>query len=427
MTAPSAQGAKRSASEAGQIESRRSAVFATAIAVGGPGLLVMLADTDAGNIVTAAEAGARWGYRLLPLPLLLIPVLAIVQELALRIGLFSGGGFGDLIRARLAWPWRWAAAAALLVATSGSLVTELGGIAGVGELYGASRAFVLPLAGLALLLVALTGEYRRVERIALIFGLFELSFIAVAWRAHPAGADIVREIADQKPADFNYLYLAAGLIGATFNPWMIFYQASALAEKRLSPMHYGAARRETIFGAGLTQALTAAVLLAVAALRKDGSGAPLESVGQISEALTPLVGQTMGRALFGAGVIGASMAAAIVSALACAWGLREIFGSKRSAGVSPRPRRFGYAGGYALCVAAGAALALWAPNLVLLLVAMQALNALLLPLVGALLVVLAATALPESVRLAGWRLWATAGTIGLVGLVGVAGALAGLF
>jgi Mn2+/Fe2+ NRAMP family transporter len=27
----------------------------------------MLADTDAGNTVTAAQAGAQWGYRLLPL------------------------------------------------------------------------------------------------------------------------------------------------------------------------------------------------------------------------------------------------------------------------------------------------------------------------------------------------------------------------
>jgi Mn2+/Fe2+ NRAMP family transporter len=39
----------------------------------GPGILVMLADTDAGNVVTAAQSGARWGYRLLPLLLGLIP------------------------------------------------------------------------------------------------------------------------------------------------------------------------------------------------------------------------------------------------------------------------------------------------------------------------------------------------------------------
>ena len=31
----------------------------------GPGILVMLADTDAGSIITAAQSGAQWGYQLL--------------------------------------------------------------------------------------------------------------------------------------------------------------------------------------------------------------------------------------------------------------------------------------------------------------------------------------------------------------------------
>ena len=43
------------------------------LAAWGPGLLVMLADTDAGNVVTAAQAGAQWGYRLLPLIFALAP------------------------------------------------------------------------------------------------------------------------------------------------------------------------------------------------------------------------------------------------------------------------------------------------------------------------------------------------------------------
>ncbi len=33
-------------------------------AVTGPGLVVMLADTDAGSVITAAQSGAEWGYRL---------------------------------------------------------------------------------------------------------------------------------------------------------------------------------------------------------------------------------------------------------------------------------------------------------------------------------------------------------------------------
>ena len=212
----------------------RISLLATIAAVWGPGLLVMLADTDAGNVVTAAQAGSVWGFRLAPVLLLLIPVLILVQDLAVRIGIYRNCGFGDLIRENFGRPGAYVAAAALIAATLGSLVTEFTGIAGVGELYGASRWIILPLASATLIVVAFTGAYRRVERIALVFGLFEVAFLFVAWRSHPAASEIVRDVADQKLNDTGYLYLVAGLIGATFNPWMIFYQASAISEKRLT-------------------------------------------------------------------------------------------------------------------------------------------------------------------------------------------------
>ena len=46
----------------------------------GPGLMVMLADTDAGSITTAAQSGASWGYQLVLPQLLLIPVLYVVRR-----------------------------------------------------------------------------------------------------------------------------------------------------------------------------------------------------------------------------------------------------------------------------------------------------------------------------------------------------------
>jgi len=46
--------------------------LAPAATLFGPGFLVMLADTDAGSLVTAAQSGAQRGYSLLLLQLLLI-------------------------------------------------------------------------------------------------------------------------------------------------------------------------------------------------------------------------------------------------------------------------------------------------------------------------------------------------------------------
>src|ERR1700737_3017712 len=110
------------------------------LAVWGPGLLVMLADTDAGNVVTAAQAGAQWGYRLLPLLLLLIPLLFMVQELTVRLGIFTRRGHGELIREQFGAQWAWVSVAGLGVATVGSLVTEFTAVAGVGEMFGLPRS-----------------------------------------------------------------------------------------------------------------------------------------------------------------------------------------------------------------------------------------------------------------------------------------------
>ena len=156
------------------------------VLVWGPGLLVMLADTDAGNVVTGAQAGAQWGYRLLPLLLLLIPMLYMLQELTVRLGMYTGRGHGELIRERFGVGWAWLSMAGLAAAMIGSLVTEFTGVAGIGELYGLSRGLTLPLSAAALLAVVATGSYRRVERIAIVIGLFELAFFAVAWAAHPS-------------------------------------------------------------------------------------------------------------------------------------------------------------------------------------------------------------------------------------------------
>jgi len=71
-------------------EPRRHNRLERFLAVFGPGLVVMLADSDVGSIITAGQSGVQWGYRLLGLQLVLMPILYIVQELAVRLGIFTG-------------------------------------------------------------------------------------------------------------------------------------------------------------------------------------------------------------------------------------------------------------------------------------------------------------------------------------------------
>ena len=95
----------------------------------------MLADTDVGSILTAAQSGAQWGYHLLLLQFLLMPVLFVVQDLTVRLGVFTGKGHGELIREKLGASWAWISVFGLAVATIGALLTEFSGVAAVGELF----------------------------------------------------------------------------------------------------------------------------------------------------------------------------------------------------------------------------------------------------------------------------------------------------
>ena len=399
--------------------------LARSAAVFGPGLVVMLADTDVGSVITAGQSGVQFGYRLLGQQLILIPILYMVQELTVRLGIFTGRGHGELIAETFGRFWAWVSAIGLAVATAGALLTEFSGVAGVGELYGVPRAATVTLAAVALLAVVLTGSYRRVERVAIAVGLFEFAFFFVAWAAHPALGDMARGAVSIPWHNPDYLYLSAANIGAVIMPWMVFYQQSAVADKKLRPEHYTAARIDTAVGAVLTQLVMAAVLIACAAtIGAHNPNASLTTVGEMSQALTPFLGQGAGRLVFSLGVLGAGLVAAIVASLAAAWGVGEVAGYRRSLELRPLQARWFY-GVYSGCVVAGAVLvAVW-PNLVSLNVGVQVMNALLLPLVLGFLVALAVFGLPGERRLRGWYMWVVIVVAGLTTALGVFGGFSG--
>jgi len=392
----------------------------------GPGLVVMLADTDVGSIITAAQSGARWGYRLLGLQILLVPILYIVQELTVRLGIFTGKGHGELIRETFGTGWAWVSVLGLSVAAVGGLLTEFSGIAGVGELFGVPRGVSLALAAGFLLAVVWTGSYRRVERTAIVLGLFEIVFIWVAAHSPVHVGALIHGLTHVPWHEGQYWYLVAANIGAVIMPWMIFYQQSAVADKKLGAEQYCHARWDTALGAILTQIVMAAVLVVAAATLAGGHvHVGLDTVGQIAEALTPVLGSTLGRTLFSLGILGAAMVSAIVVSLAAAWGFGEVAGYRHSLEHRPWEAPWFYAV-FSLAVISGAIIVAVVPNLVALSVGVEVMNALLLPLVLGFLLALAVRALPPEHRLRGIYFWIVLTVVVLTAGLGVYGALSGL-
>lgn len=368
----------------------------------GPGLIVMLADTDAGSLITAAQTGATWAYKMLPLQIILIPILYMVQELTIRLGIVTRMGHGELIRNKFGKFWAWFSVSTLIITCIGAIICQFVGLSGIGQLFGIPGHIMIVIAIIFLMILVLTGSYRSVECCAILIGLFELIFVVTAWIIHPSLQEIVKNLLQIPIQNSKFLYLAAANIGAVIMPWMIFYQQSAVIDKNLKIEHLSMARFDTAMGAVITQIIMISVMVTLAAtMGKTHAYSALETVAQISHAITPFVGTLIGHILFALGMLGASLVAAIVVSLTAAWGLGEITGYKRSLEHKPQEAPWFYIT-YAAILLVGFLIIESGINLVNLAIAVNVMNALLLPIVLGFLYVLAIKVLPKPYRLKGW-------------------------
>ena len=82
------------------VKSKWARNLLTFLMVFGPGLIVMVADNDAGAVSTYSQAGAQYGTHLLWIVLLLLPVTYFIQEMVVRLGIATGKGHAAMIYQR---------------------------------------------------------------------------------------------------------------------------------------------------------------------------------------------------------------------------------------------------------------------------------------------------------------------------------------
>jgi len=333
---------------------------------------------------------------------MLTPALFMAQELAGRLGLSTRQGLAQLVLNRLGRLPAVILLATLAVSCFGALVTELSGIAGVGELFGIPVWQSSAVAAAGLLAIVWTGSYRSMELIAIAVGMCELAFIVLAWLAHPSGHELLTQSVQVPLHDRSYLYLLAANLGTCVIPWAVFYQQSASIDKGLTRAHLTTMRVETLAGAILCQTVTAAVVIAAAAAfgHSGGAGQSFDKVGDIADAFASTVGPTAGRVVFAVGLSGGALVAAIVVCLTLAWSFGEVVGLRHSLSESPARAPWFY-GAFTAVVVAGAAVVGSGLNLVQLAVAAGVLNAVLLPVVLGFLWHMARRELPAELRLRG--------------------------
>ncbi|MDA8347775.1 MAG: divalent metal cation transporter [Pseudomonadota bacterium] len=313
-----------------------------ALALLGPGVLVMLGDNDAGGVITYVQTGAAYGLGLfLPLMILLGLVAYVVQEMTVRLGAVTRRGHAELIWKRYGPFWGWFSLVDLIVANVLTLMTEFIGIRLGGQALGLSPWLTVPVALVFVTVVLVFLRYWTWERISLFVAAFNLVFVPLALLAHPHWHAVALAFAGHGwmvPGGFlslTFLVLISANIGTTIAPWQLFFQQSCVVDKGLLTQDIRAGRRDLMLGV-IGMVLVAMALIVLAAQTFGGSlnAQQLDAVA-ILTAIHAKLGETM-MALFALGLMEAGLIASIVITASSAWAVGEAFNVDRSLNAAPR-------------------------------------------------------------------------------------------
>jgi NRAMP (natural resistance-associated macrophage protein)-like metal ion transporter len=347
----------------------------------GPGLIATSAGNDAGGIATYSSAGAKYGYDLIWVMILLTVSYAVVQEMCSRLGAATGRGLLDLIRERYGLGWATFAVVIILVANGGVTVSEFIGISAAVELLGINKYIVVPLAAALIWYLVIFGSYNRVEKIFILMTLVFFAYPAAAFMAHPDWTEVARGAFVPKiSTDPDYIFILVGLLGTTLTPYIQIFQQSSLVEKGVARRHYKNERVDAYFGAFFSNLMSVFMIIATAATLHAVGKTDIESAADAARALEPVVGSSA-KLLFAIGLLGASLLAGAILPLATSYAISEAFGIPKGVNLDFRRGRVFFSLFTALIVI-GTGLAL-IPNLpvIQLLVAVQVLNGILLPII----------------------------------------------
>jgi len=353
----------------------------TFLAIMGPGLIVMVGDNDAGGVSTYAQAGQNYGYSLLWVLLLLIPVLVVNQEMVVRLGAVTGVGHARLINERFGRFWGWFSVGDLFLLNFLTIVTEFIGVSLALRYFGISPYISVPITAVVLIGITASGSFARWERAIFFFIATSLVLYPLALASHPHYGAIGYHLfvpGIQGGASSDAILLIIAIVGTTVAPWQLFFQQSNVIDKRITPRFIGYERADTVTGS-LVVVIGAIAIMVVAVFAVRGTSL----AGHFTDALgvahaLQAHGYWYG-ALFAIVLLDASIIGASAVTLSTSYAFGDVFGLKHSLNRSWRDAKQFYASYTALVAVAAAIVLIPHAPLGLITTSVQALAGVLLP------------------------------------------------
>jgi len=310
----------------------------TLLAVLGPGIITMVADNDAGGISTYSVTGAKYGFSLLWVLVILLPMAYYVQEMTVRLGAVTKRGHAEAIFDGFGPVWGWFSIFDLALVNWLTLVTEYIGMMAAMTLFGIPPWLTYLAVTALLMAVVVSGKYWTFEKLTLVFCAFNLVYIPAAlwamktptapgWNLVWTGLLKPTFLGGFTP---GLLFIIMANIGTTITPWQIFFQQSAVVDKGMDVRDINLGKIDTWAGSFMTCAVAAFIIIATgAAFYYHKPPIIVEDARQTAEALVPLLPHGQGdlaRRLFAIGLFDAGFLGALCISLSTSWAIGEVFG-----------------------------------------------------------------------------------------------------
>ena len=363
------------------------------LSVFGPATITAMADNDASGVATYSIAGARLGYPILFLLLIITVLLGITQEMGMRLTLITRKGLADLIRENYGVKVSVFIFSCLVLANMGTMIVELTAIKTTSEML-----HIPPIPAVAAMVIVsylfvTKGNYKLTQTIMLITSLFYMTYIFSAFKAKPDWGLAVSNLFYPHGVTFtttylkDYLLIGMGVLGTTITPWGQFFISSFAFDKKIDAAKVKFSQFETYWGAFLTDFFSFFMITATAATLFVHN-IPLVSGEQAALAIKPFAGELAGT-LFALGILNAGFMGMVVVSLSSSYAFAEFFGLSGSLNTSYTESKTFYVLFLGQLIVAFAVTLIPGVTLFGLAVASQALNAMMLPFVFYYLIKLA--------------------------------------
>ncbi|MGM0411312.1 MAG: Nramp family divalent metal transporter [Bacillota bacterium] len=300
----------------------------------GPGAMVAAAFIGPGTVTTATVTGASYGYVLMWAITFSIIATMILQEMTVRLGLVSGEGLGEALRAEFDNKVIRNISIFLVVSAVGVGAAAyetgniLGGAMGLETITGISTQIWGPIMGIIAGLVLWSGSYKIIEKVLVALVIFmSVCFVLTAIIIRPNIGAVLSGMFVPSIPKGEGLTLAISLIGTTIVPYNLFLHASSVMDKWDGPEDLAEARFDTIFSILLGGIITLSIIVTAAAAL-HGTGTEVNNAGQMAKQLEPLLG-SWAKWFFAFGLFGAGFSSATTAPLAGTYATAGALGWER--------------------------------------------------------------------------------------------------